>query len=80
MMRLYKPGAAVFDAVTGAIVVTFRALNRPGARLLQKENQIARLLGAAWLAVFAVLLPLLVLKCIGGLLYAHDALYAWREL
>lgn len=78
MRRLYKPGAAVFDAASGAIVSTFRALNRPGARMVKSENKFVQVAGAAWLAAFGILWPLFLLKIIGGLLYAHDPFYAWR--
>lgn len=76
---ILKPGAEAFDALTGVTVATFKALNAPGARMVQKKNPFVQLIGAAWLAAFGVLLPLFLLKCIGGLLFAHDPLYAWRR-
>lgn len=76
---LIRTGAAAYDALAGITTATYKAMNKPGTQMVRSKNPFTRAIGAAWLAMFGVILPFFALKCLAGLALTGDPLYAWRH-
>lgn len=75
---LLRPGSAAFDAFAGIATATYKAMNKPGARMIRSKNQFIKAFGAFWLAMFGVIVPLFLFKVAAGAVLMHDMFYAWR--
>ena len=79
MSIITRTGAAAYDALSGVAIATYKAMNKPGARMIRSKNQFTKAIGAFWLAMFGVIVPLFLLKCIAGLALTGDPFFAWRH-
>ncbi|MJS61874.1 hypothetical protein DOC35_19525 [Salmonella enterica subsp. enterica] len=74
-----RAGATAYDALAGIATDTYKAMNKPGARMVRSKNQFTKAIGAFWLAMFGVIVPLFLLKCLAGLALTGDPFFAWRH-